>query len=939
MALGRSPLVYIISFISLAYILIATGCTSRNYDKNPKITLFEMCQFSDEKEIGEIIEEHHKHFRRLIDKELMDIVRLKANQDLQEYDEHLPCLEKLLSIYGEVNNIKDLNLKAQLYKSWNQEKCLKKLQLDSVFIKLLGSAATADNDSTFDRLNDLRSGYDRINDSFYIAYLDYETGKRYYDKDNIEICRAFLERSRKIAEELDYFSLLGLIYNLSGRISYKYDANFSQAMQLYEESTGYFDAIDEHKNSISSLTGQAQILQQLNKYESAIRVFGRLGEAYRASNSSSGLSYCDYAIAESYIELKMYDSAMYYAEKALTAREKLAEKYDEKTADVGYSLSSLGILFQRMKEEDKALTYFNRADSIFTAIADPQGLNLNSVNKAYFFLETGDLGSAEEIFRNIIAGTEKYEEKEYAQYGLAMCAYNNGDFNRAEALFKECCRMIEAASENIPVGQAKFGSFSDKINSYKMLSQIAIQRYLETGPKQQLDSAINLAEQSKAITFDEFLANKSATQSDEVIRLKTRLSDLNRSLLSSPEKRKDLEMSIVNVVDSISILSLMTGENSSQMLRMYHSMEDITKYCRDKSLTVIEYIFTPADNYVIKYDRGGIEIKLLRINDDSLAVLASGLESCLSINPLVQDDRELYKRYCKALYPALFPDGLLKHIGNENLIIIPDGILGLIPFDCLIDHNNRFLTEYYRISYLPCLNLLFKKPVKPEIDPENSILVFANPQFKNPKDCMNGNPGAHYLSQMWYLNDLPYSSLEAENIQRIFGDSTAVVYSGYEATESAFKKENLLSFRYIHFAVHGLTNILTSDRGALVFSTPGDTENDGLLFPDEIYGLSLHCDLVFLSACNTGFGRLVAGEGIMNLAAPFIIAGSNSVIATFWSIDDKFTSEFVRNYYEHLHDGFDDKSALAESRRAFLQDKSGKYSHPYYWGAFLFLGK
>jgi CHAT domain-containing protein len=184
---------------------------------------------------------------------------------------------------------------------------------------------------------------------------------------------------------------------------------------------------------------------------------------------------------------------------------------------------------------------------------------------------------------------------------------------------------------------------------------------------------------------------------------------------------------------------------------------------------------------------------------------------------------------------------------------------------------------------------------------------------------------------------LPGTRQEVVSSAEIFGKKS-VVLLGREATEAAFKSQPLAEFRVIHLAVHGIANTKFPERAALVLGIDPASQEDGLLQAREISVLSLNADLVTLSACDTGVGRLQGEEGIANLVRAFLLAGARTVVATLWSADDTFTTALIKEFYGRLSEGQDKGSALRQAKIDLLK-KFGEETLPYYWAGFIMVGE
>jgi CHAT domain-containing protein len=164
------------------------------------------------------------------------------------------------------------------------------------------------------------------------------------------------------------------------------------------------------------------------------------------------------------------------------------------------------------------------------------------------------------------------------------------------------------------------------------------------------------------------------------------------------------------------------------------------------------------------------------------------------------------------------------------------------------------------------------------------------------------------------------------------------VLLGRESTEEAIKRESLRRYRRLHFATHSLIDEKSPWRSGVVLTLGDEAEEDGFLEVSEIARLDLDSDLVVVSACQTGRGQLLSGEGIVGLSRAFLYAGTRSVVVSLWNVTDISTGQLMKNFYQNLTGG---QSNVAALRRAKLQmlGSNKETRHPYYWSSFVMVGK
>jgi CHAT domain-containing protein len=255
--------------------------------------------------------------------------------------------------------------------------------------------------------------------------------------------------------------------------------------------------------------------------------------------------------------------------------------------------------------------------------------------------------------------------------------------------------------------------------------------------------------------------------------------------------------------------------------------------------------------------------------------------------------------------------------GITHVYVVPHGVLNYLPFAALPQsraQGARFLVEDYVLAYLPAATTLF---------------------YQQPGKG-NGN-GQALLALAPARSHLRFAAQEAESVRRLFPQGSVALVGG-KATESAFKE---VAGRYgiVHFATHGYFN-----KANPIFSgvqLEADQQNDGRLDVHEILGLRLDASLVTLSACDTALGsgyfsEVPAGDEFVGLTRAFLFAGSSSVVASLWEVDDRSTLQFMGSFYRRLRPA-GGAEALAQAQRETLR-QGGRYRHPYYWGPFVLAG-
>lgn len=288
------------------------------------------------------------------------------------------------------------------------------------------------------------------------------------------------------------------------------------------------------------------------------------------------------------------------------------------------------------------------------------------------------------------------------------------------------------------------------------------------------------------------------------------------------------------------------------------------------------------------------------------------------------------------LYQLLLPP-LLANANVHDLIIIPDGMLGYLPFEVLLTERAS-MKDGAQFAQLPYLfkdckiryeyAAAFLAHTYAGKGKGNGLIGFAPVYGEQPSDF-----SAYSTRSDW--RPLVYNQ---EELQHISQQMDGKAYVGAEATKSRFLAE-APSYTILHMAMHGFMNDQDPLYSGLVFSAENqdqDTTTIEFLHAYELYSISLQAELAVLSACHTGSGQLVKGEGIMSMARAFRYAGCPSIVMSLWTADDRATIRLMEYFYEYLEEGLEKHAALQKARSAYLG--STRRDHPYYWAGFVLIG-
>ena len=318
------------------------------------------------------------------------------------------------------------------------------------------------------------------------------------------------------------------------------------------------------------------------------------------------------------------------------------------------------------------------------------------------------------------------------------------------------------------------------------------------------------------------------------------------------------------------------------------------------------------------------------------------------------------------LSAMVLPPEVLPALG-KRLVIVPDGALEYVPFSMLTVRPRTGaaavrLIQRGEIVTLPSASALAAQRVQlaGRARPANGIAVLADPVFDLKDARASKVPVASTVPPLDAAQDLsrilahlsigpggivgsiprlPFTQREATSIIRAGGEAKHLEAVGFDATKELVLGGSLRDYRFVHFATHGFVDAERPALSAIVLSLidRDGKPRDGFLRAHELYNLDLAADLVVLSACETGLGRQVRGEGVVGLTRAFMYAGAARVVVSLWSVSDRATAALMRVFYREMLEGGKTPAAALRAAQLAMMKQPG-WDNPYYWAAFIIAG-
>ena len=514
-------------------------------------------------------------------------------------------------------------------------------------------------------------------------------------------------------------------------------------------------------------------------------------------------------------------------------------------------------------------------------------------------METGDVNAAREGFDSLLGMPQTRDNGEIywmILFDRGRIAERDGRFKEAIDFYSRAVEVIEWQRSTINTESSKIGFVGDKQALYFGL----VQALCHEG---EFERAFEYVERAKSRALVDLLASKKDFA----------FKGVSKNEITAALAMNDSAEAEAVVQDA----SIDKGKARSVQIKVRQELKDKAPEMASLITVTAQPVAElraalPGDEALVEYFGRGKDLYAFVLSDGRL--LAEKLDG----EGLAEDVQEFRKALedpgstrfmdsAKRLYARLFR-AIEPKLNRKNLTIVPHGVLHYIPFNALHD-GKGFLIDRYSIRVMPSAGAMKYLAAK-KANRGGGILVFGNPDL--------GDSGL----------DLAFAEKEALDVAKT--KSNSKVFLRKEATVGAFAKY-AGSYRYIHLATHGRFDPASPLKSALLLSP--ETGSNGMLTADTLYSLELDADLVTLSACETGLSKIANGDDLVGLTRGFLYAGTSSIVASLWKVDDLATSQLMTRFYQEL-DKTDKRKALQTAQLEIRKT----YAHPYYWAAFQLTG-
>jgi CHAT domain-containing protein/Tfp pilus assembly protein PilF len=663
---------------------------------------------------------------------------------------------------------------------------------------------------------------------------------------------------------------------------------------------------------------------------------------------------------------------------------------------VARAFNNLGLVAGQRGDLAKAEDYYQQGLAISEKLA-PVSVDLaRDLNRlAAVVRQRGDWARAEQYYRRALGIWEKLspatDNEAEALAGLASITKQRGQLDVAAQLYEQALKALEGQTIRLGGTEEVRAGFRAKYESYY---QDYVALLIAQG---RIEVAFEILERSRAQTLMEMLASAhldihqgadpGLLHSERSLRENvTAKSDRRMRLLSD----KHTEEQIVEIDKEIGGLREQYQAVETQIRATSPGYAALTqpqpltasqvRWLLDQDTVLLEYSLGDEHSYLFAVTPDAVAAYKLPKRAEIERTARAVYDLLTARNRAIKGETSLRRqaRIAKAdrdypVHARQLSNMLLRPSGpalkGKRLLIVADGALQYIPFAALPDPQDLSKTPAplmiaHEIVNLPSASVLavMRRQEQERKPAPRAVAVLADPVFsvRDGRLRAAGSPrpsrtrsGAQPVvdpdlgRQLTRsvrdvgldLSRLPYTRREAEAIFAVVPPHQGMKALDFNATRAIAASPELSQYRIIHFATHGLLDSQHPELSGLVLSLVDKQgkPQSGFLSLEDIYNLNLPAELVVLSACETGLGKEINGEGLIGLTRGFMYAGAHRVVASLWSVNDAATADLMARFYQGiLHDKFPPAAALRQAQAQLW--KRARWKSPYYWAAFQIQG-
>ncbi|MBO0861764.1 MAG: CHAT domain-containing protein [Chloracidobacterium sp.] len=776
---------------------------------------------------------------------------------------------------------------------------------------------------------------------------------------------------------------MGLVYSSLGE---KW-----MALEKYNEALPLRRAVGDRRGEAQTLNNIGEVYRSLGEMQKALEKYNEALPLRRAVGDRRGEAQTLNNLGMVYWSLGEMQKALEQYNEALPIFQALGDRRGEAAALLGF-----GTAYQSQGETQKALEKYNEALLLSRAIEYRSGEAVALLGFGAAYQSQGETQKALEKYNEALLLMREvgYRNGEATTLlRISQVEQKRGNLTQARQVIEQAVSLVESLRTNIASQELRASYFASRQEYYQSYIDILAEQHRQN-PAAGFDAtAFALSERERARSLLELLTESRAdirqgVDSSLLERERSLQQLLNAkaaaqfALLNrkhTPEQAEATAKEIDSITTEYEELRAQIRARNPRYTALTQpqplSLAEIQRQALDENTLLIEYSLGEQRSYLWLVSQRSIDSYELPPRAE-LEAATRRVYELLTAHPKrgTPPDPQFIAQ-ARALSGMLLGP-VAQRLGGKRLVVVAPGALSYLSFAALPapgdkerpDGGYEPLIAKYEVVSIPSASVLsiIRREMEGRRRAAKSVAVLADPVFdaSDPRleSAKKGNssgesqaaPAADVESselmravRTMNFSDsragfvrLAFSRQEAESIIALTPQGTGLEATDFAASRDLAMSREMGQYRILHFATHGLLNSEHPELSGLVFSLV-DREGkpqDGFLRLNEIYNLQLNADLIVLSACETGLGKEIKGEGLIGLTRGFMYAGAPRVVASLWNVDDLATAALMKLFYQGmLKDGLPAGAALRAAQLELSREK--RWASPYYWAGFVLHGE
>ena len=759
-----------------------------------------------------------------------------------------------------------------------------------------------------------------------------------------------------------------------------------KALDYYHQALTIKKEIGDPAKIANTVTNIGNVHTILGEPQRALEYLQQALELWRKAQDKRGEANTLHYLGYTHIALGEMNKALDYYNQALALRRTVGDRRGEAT-----TLASIAVALNLTGERQKALDFDQQALELQRKVNDRRSEALTVEHMGYLQLLSRDFDRARQYYNDALSLSQAIKDKRIeasALQGLARVERENGNVAAARKHIEAAIANIEAVRGQIDT-QMRASYLGVKHDAYQFYIDL-LMRMHRANPAEGHDvTALRISEQAHARSLLDILAeaqvnlrrgvdpallqreralsqqiNAKAERQIQALgqNAKERAASLNKDISSLQEEYQQVQIAIRKASPAYAALTqpqpLGVKEIQAQLdqgtMLLEYSLGEERSYVWAVTQSSLKTYELPGREPIEKAARQVYGLLTARSQSQTGEPIAARRER------IAEADLQLRNAIAELSRMVLGP--VSAELKAERLVIVADGALQYVPFAALsvVSYKRPLILDHEIVS-LPSASALAiqRQGLRDRTPAPNAVAVIADPVFSASDQRLglrsktgaakqvpgDGSANTRIIEHLadnsgLTIPRLRFTRQEADQILAEAPRGKNLKAVDFKANRAIATGNELSNYRYVHFATHGYIDSKRPDLSAIVLSLVDENgkPEDGFLRAHEIYNLDLPAELVVLSACETGLGREIKGEGLVGLTRGFMYAGARRVVVSLWNVNDKATAELMARFYRGI---FREKRTPAAALRSAQIEMSQlrQWQSPYYWSAFVLQGE